>query len=117
MEVEPYGRLPDSGMTTGVASRKRYSSESGTDSDSTEPYYVSSDESGHDNFNLERNHKGKRRFTRFDVVCTSPPNCANVDCAAVTCNAVNCKCGTYKDACGCCDVCYKVRGRNAMYFG
>ncbi|KAH8009663.1 hypothetical protein HPB51_018960 [Rhipicephalus microplus] len=69
MEVEPYGRLPDTGMTSGVASRKRYSSESGTDSDDTEPYYVSSDESGDDNLKLVGNHKGKRLFehvTQFE---------------------------------------------------
>ncbi|KAH6942343.1 hypothetical protein HPB50_003929 [Hyalomma asiaticum] len=43
----------------------------------------------------------------FDVSGTSPANCAAVTCDPATCQDVQCTCGSYKDQCGCCDVCYK----------
>lgn len=62
MEVEPPARPSDTGAPAGVASRKRNSAESDTDSDDTVHYYVSSEESGDDTFELVRSRKAKRRF-------------------------------------------------------
>ena len=62
MEVEPPVRASDTGVPAGVASRKRNSAESDTDSDDTVHYYVSSEESGDDTFELVRSRKAKRRF-------------------------------------------------------
>ncbi|KAL3256036.1 hypothetical protein MRX96_017242 [Rhipicephalus microplus] len=45
------------------------------------------------------------------TLATSQPNCAASPCDPSKCpNTASCKCGTYKDACNCCDVCYKCPG-------
>ncbi|XP_077484627.1 8.6 kDa transglutaminase substrate-like [Amblyomma americanum] len=44
------------------------------------------------------------------VDATSPPNCQNVKCSETKCGPVQCSCGSYKDACGCCDFCFKCPG-------
>ncbi|XP_037278321.2 venom protein 302-like [Rhipicephalus microplus] len=44
------------------------------------------------------------------VSATSVPNCQNVNCAEARCQPADCTCGSYKDACGCCDICYKCPG-------
>ncbi|XP_065308042.2 8.6 kDa transglutaminase substrate-like [Dermacentor albipictus] len=46
----------------------------------------------------------------LSVTATSIPNCAAVTCTAESCQPVECACGTYKDHCGCCDICYKCPG-------
>ncbi|XP_064470985.1 uncharacterized protein LOC135385547 [Ornithodoros turicata] len=48
------------------------------------------------------------------VLSTSPPNCEHVVCAQVKCAAVDCACGSYKGACGCCDICYKCTGETCV---
>ncbi|KAH7950416.1 hypothetical protein HPB49_023832 [Dermacentor silvarum] len=46
----------------------------------------------------------------LSVSATSPLNCAAVTCTPGSCRPVECACGTYKDQCGCCDICYKCPG-------
>ncbi|KAH7942940.1 8.6 kDa transglutaminase substrate [Rhipicephalus sanguineus] len=43
----------------------------------------------------------------FKVSSTLPPNCAEVTCNRDSCSQFDCSCGTYKDLCGCCDLCHK----------
>ncbi|XP_037570823.1 single insulin-like growth factor-binding domain protein-2 [Dermacentor silvarum] len=44
------------------------------------------------------------------VSATSPPNCAAVTCDPATCQVFRCRCGSYKDYCGCCDICHTCPG-------
>ncbi|KAH6942348.1 hypothetical protein HPB50_003934 [Hyalomma asiaticum] len=46
----------------------------------------------------------------LSVYATSPPNCEGVTCDPETCPKPECRCGTRKDACGCCDFCNKCVG-------
>uniref|UniRef100_A0A023GBZ7 Putative secreted protein n=1 Tax=Amblyomma triste TaxID=251400 RepID=A0A023GBZ7_AMBTT len=48
------------------------------------------------------------------TLATSAPNCA-AGCDQSKCpSAASCKCGTFKDACNCCDVCYKCPGESCV---
>uniref|UniRef100_A0A131XN06 Putative metastriate insulin growth factor binding protein n=1 Tax=Hyalomma excavatum TaxID=257692 RepID=A0A131XN06_9ACAR len=49
-------------------------------------------------------------FAAVCVYATSPPNCEGVTCDPETCAKHECRCGTHKDACGCCDFCNKCVG-------
>ncbi|XP_077489296.1 8.6 kDa transglutaminase substrate-like isoform X1 [Amblyomma americanum] len=44
----------------------------------------------------------------------SMPNCSQVKCDPGTCPEKQCSCGTYKDFCGCCDICYKCPGEECI---
>uniref|UniRef100_A0A224Z434 Metastriate insulin growth factor binding protein n=1 Tax=Rhipicephalus zambeziensis TaxID=60191 RepID=A0A224Z434_9ACAR len=37
-------------------------------------------------------------------------NCASFTCTPDRCSEPQCPCGTYKDHCGCCDLCYTCPG-------
>ncbi|XP_070379114.1 8.6 kDa transglutaminase substrate-like [Dermacentor albipictus] len=41
---------------------------------------------------------------------TSTLNCAKMECSPDTCPKWQCSCGSYKDMCNCCDICYKCPG-------
>ncbi|XP_077526648.1 uncharacterized protein LOC144138311 [Haemaphysalis longicornis] len=41
------------------------------------------------------------------VSATSLPDCSSYTCADVNCAQPQCLCGSYKDHCGCCDICFK----------
>ncbi|XP_077527687.1 uncharacterized protein LOC144139079 [Haemaphysalis longicornis] len=43
----------------------------------------------------------------LSVSATSPLDCSSYTCAEADCKEQTCACGTYKDECGCCDICYK----------
>ncbi|KAH7942941.1 hypothetical protein HPB52_002716 [Rhipicephalus sanguineus] len=41
---------------------------------------------------------------------TQLPDCSSFTCTPDICGQSQCPCGTYKDHCDCCDICYKCPG-------
>ncbi|CAN7976328.1 unnamed protein product [Ixodes persulcatus] len=53
-------------------------------------------------------------FAAIGAFATSPVKCDSSKCDAAACKKPDCKCGTHKDACDCCEVCYKCPGEQCV---